>query len=186
MERLGCRTLVIGECGHGFAAARWEGPEWLQKNLPFEVKSILELMDEYLQEGRIQVDPGRWTDPVTLHDPCNLVRHGGVCEAQRRVLRRTVSNFIEMTPNRERNFCCGGGGGQLAMAQYRARRLKAGGVKAEQIQATGAKIVVTPCHNCIDQIGELNKEYGLDVQVKTVAEMVADALVVPYRLSSAP
>ena len=31
MERLGCRTLVIGECGHGFAAARWEAAEWLRK-----------------------------------------------------------------------------------------------------------------------------------------------------------
>jgi Fe-S oxidoreductase len=177
MERLGCRTLVIGECGHGFGAARWEGPEWLQKSYPFEVKSILELMDDYLREGRIKVDPSRNPVPVTLHDPCNLVRHGGICEAQRRVLRQSVTTFIEMTPNRERNFCCGGGGGQLAMARYKQRRIQSGGMKAEQIRKTGARIVVAPCHNCIDQLMELNKEYKLNVQMKTVAEMVAEALV---------
>jgi Fe-S oxidoreductase len=177
MARLGCKTLVIGECGHGYGAARWEGPEWLQKSYPFEVKSILELMDDYVREGRIQLDPARNTLPVTLHDPCNLVRHGGLCEAQRRVLRKSVTTFTEMIPNRAENFCCGGGGGQLAMARYKHRRLQSGGMKAEQIKHSGAKIVVAPCHNCIDQLMELNKEYKLNVQIKTVAEMVADALI---------
>jgi len=177
MARLGCETLVIGECGHGYASARWEGPEWQQRGFPFQVKSILELMDEYLQSGRIQVDPARNPYPVTLHDPCNLVRHGGICQAQRNILRRSVTTFIEMTPNREKNFCCGGGGGQLAMAKYKTRRLLAGSVKARQIQATGAKVVATPCHNCIDQISELNKEHKLNISIKSVAEIVADALV---------
>jgi len=177
MARLGCTTLVIGECGHGYGAARWEGPEWLQQDYPFEVKSILELMDDYVREGRIQLDPGKNALPVTLHDPCNLVRHGGICEAQRRVLRKSVATFTEMTPNRVENFCCGGGGGQLAMARYKTRRLQSGGVKAEQIKASGAKVVVAPCHNCIDQLMELNKDYKLNVQIKTVAEMVADALI---------
>ncbi len=177
MARLGCKTLVIGECGHGYGSARWEGPEWLQRDFPFEVKSILELMDDYLASGRIQVDPAKNLVPVTLHDPCNLVRHGGICEAQRRVLRQSVTTFTEMTPNREQNFCCGGGGGQLAMARYKGRRIKSGAMKAGQIRDAGAKIVVAPCHNCIDQLMELNKEYKLNVQIKTVAEMVADALV---------
>ncbi len=177
MARLGCETLVIGECGHGFASARWEGPEWLQREYPFKVVSILELMDDYIREGRIRVDPGKNSARVTLHDPCNLVRHGGICEAQRRVLRASAANFVEMTPNREHNFCCGGGGGQLAMARYKSRRLEAGGMKAAQIRDTAAEVVVTPCHNCVDQLGELNKEYKLKVQIKTVAEVVAEAIV---------
>jgi Fe-S oxidoreductase len=177
MARLGCETLVIGECGHGFSSARWEGPEWLQKEYPFKVVSILELMDEYIRDGRIKVDPAKNPMPVTLHDPCNLVRHGGICETQRRVLRASTANFTEMTPNREHNFCCGGGGGQLAMGRYKSRRLKSGGMKAQQIRDTAAEVVVTPCHNCVDQLSELNKEYKLKVQIKTVAEVVADALV---------
>lgn len=177
MESLGCQVLVIGECGHGFAAARWEAAEWLRKRHGFEVKSFLEIMDEYFQDGRIQVDPNRHPEPVTLHDPCNLVRIGGVSEPQRAILRRTVRNLVEMSPNREENFCCGGGGGQLSMSQFKSKRLQSGGIKAEQIHRTGAKTVVAPCHNCIDQLMELNKEYKLGVAIKTVAEMVADALI---------
>ncbi len=179
MTRLGCQVLVIGECGHGYQSARWMGPEWLKQTFPFPVVSILELMDGYLEAGRIQVDPSRNAQPVTLHDPCNLVRHGGISEPQRRVLRRTVAHMVEMAPHGAENFCCGGGGGQLAMGQYRNRRLGAGRMKADQIKATGARVVAAPCHNCIDQLGELNKEYQLKVQIKTVAELVAAALVTP-------
>ena len=64
------------------------------------------------------------------------------------------------------------------MTRFAERRIKAGKLKAEQIQKTGAKIVVAPCHNCIDQIMELNKKYKLGIEVKTVSEIVADALII--------
>ncbi len=177
MAKLGCKTLVLGECGHGFKSNRWEAPEWLSKKYGFEVKSILEVMAGFIREGQIKLDPSKNQEPVTLHDPCNLVRMGGIVEEQRFILKHAVSHFIEMVPNREKNFCCGGGGGQLSMTQFSQRRLKAGGVKAEQIRKTGAKIVATPCHNCIDQLMELNKHYQLDIKIKTVCEIAADALV---------
>jgi Fe-S oxidoreductase len=134
-------------------------------------------MDSYLEQGRIKVNPAKNYQTVTLHDPCNLVRHGGILEPQRRVLRRVAEKFVEMAPNGHENYCCGGGGGQLSMSKYKTRRLAAGGVKARQIADSKAKIVVAPCHNCIDQLMELNKEYSLAVQIKTVAELVANAIV---------
>jgi len=177
MERLKCEVMVIGECGHGYQSARWMGPEWLKKRFPYPVINFLELMDEYLECGRINIDPGKNNQPVTLHDPCNIVRHGGIVEPQRRVLRRVVENFVEMTPHGHENYCCGGGGGQLAMGKYKSRRLNAGSIKARQISDSKAKIVAAPCHNCVDQLMELNKEYSLNIQIKTVAELVANAIV---------
>ena len=176
MRDIEAETLVIGECGHGFVSNRWESPEWLGSAPPFKVCSVLEVMDKYVAGGRFRLDPSRNGTRVTLHDPCNLVRSGGISEEQRRILRSSVAEFVEMTPNREQNFCCGGGGGQLGMGRYAKRRLKAGKVKADQIAKTGAKVLVAPCHNCIDQLTELNKEYRLGVQVKTVAEMLAEAI----------
>jgi Fe-S oxidoreductase len=178
LKALGAKNLILGECGHGFNANRWEAPEWLGKKYDFGIKSILELIAEYIRQGRIKLDPGKINKRVTLHDPCNLVRMGGVIEEQRFILSRAVSDFVEMYPNREQNYCCGGGGGQLSMTRYASRRLKAGKTKADQIKATGAKIVVAPCHNCIDQLSELNKEYRLGVEIKTVSEVVADALII--------
>jgi Fe-S oxidoreductase len=177
MKRLRANTLVLAECGHGARAIRWEGPGWIEKAYPFNVSTVVELVAEYIRSGRIRLDPARNTKRVTLHDPCNLVRGGGVIEEQRFALKHACTDFVEMTPNRENNYCCGGGGGQLSMGEYRDRRVETGQIKAEQIRKTGAKIVATPCHNCIDQLMELNRVYDLGVEIKTVCEVVADALV---------
>ncbi len=178
-RRLRARSLVLGECGHGFHANRWLAPEWLGEAPGFEVRSVLEVVARFIRDGRIRLDPARVSKLVTLHDPCNLVRAGGVIEPQREILARAVERWVEMTPNGVQNFCCGGGGGQLSMTRFARRRLQAGRLKAEQIRATGARIVATPCHNCIDQLSELNREYELGVEVKTVCEIVASALVHP-------
>jgi Fe-S oxidoreductase len=118
---------------------------------------------------------------VTYHDPCNLVRNGGVVEEPRQVLRRAALHVVEMQPNREKNWCCGGGGGMLAMTEYAKRRMEAARKKAEQIKATGAKVVATSCHNCLDQLLEINKHYRLGVEVKLLVELVSNALVVGPR-----
>ncbi|MCK4403637.1 MAG: (Fe-S)-binding protein [candidate division Zixibacteria bacterium] len=178
MVKLGAKTLILGECGHGYNSNRWEAPEWLAAEDRFEVKSVIQIIADYIQQGRIKLDPSRNQKSVTLHDPCNLVRLGGIIEEQRFILRNAVTNFVEMSPNREKNYCCGGGGGQLAMTRYAKRRLETGKIKADQIRMTGAQIVVAPCHNCIDQLTELNREYKLGVEVKTISEVVADALVI--------
>ena len=69
----------------------------------------------------------------------------------------------------------------LAMSEYNERRLKIGKIKADQIKATGATVVITPCHNCADQLMQINKEYSLGIEIKSVAEVVADALITGER-----
>jgi len=173
---LDVKEIVVSECGHGFRSFRWEGPNWIKAEYPIPVRSILDLLDEYIETGRIKVDPKKNAERVTLHDPCNLVRWGGVSEPQRRVLRKVVDDFVEMTPNRQDNFCCGGGGGMLSMSEYGDRRVASGKTKAEQIRATGAKIIAAPCHNCADQFIELSKTYQLGTEVRAVVELVYSAL----------
>jgi len=177
-EELGCRELVLAECGHGFNSNRWEAPEWLSRKAGIPVRSILQLVAEYIRERRIRLDPSKNPKLFTLHDPCNLVRLGGVVEEQRDILRHSVLHFIEMHPNREKNYCCGGGGGQLAMTSFAKRRIEAGKTKADQIKTANAQVVATPCHNCIDQLMELKKHYKLPIEIKTVCEIAADALVI--------
>lgn len=177
VEHLKANRCVLAECGHGSRAFRWEAPNYLGRQFPFDVVTSVELIAEYIQQGRIKVDPSRIPEKVTLHDPCNLVRTGGVIEEQRYILRHCVSDFVEMTPHGDDNFCCGGGGGQLSMSEYNERRMKISGLKAGQIKNTGASIVCTPCHNCVDQLIQTNAAYKLGVKVMTLAEIVADALV---------
>lgn len=177
MEKMHAETLILAECGHGNRALRWESPNYFKKNFPFKVLSSVELIAGYIRDGRIKLDPDKITDRVTLHDPCNLVRNGGVVEEQRYILRTFVHDFVEMTPHGIDNYCCGGGGGQLAMSEYNERRMKIAEIKADQIRKTGAKILVSPCHNCVDQLIQINTAFKLNVKIKTMAEIVADALI---------
>ncbi len=178
MKNLNASKCVLAECGHGSRAFRWEGPNYLQEHYPFDVMTSVELMAQYIREGRLNINPALNAEKVTLHDPCNLVRSGGIMHEQRYILKNTVVDFVEMNPHGNDNFCCGGGGGQLAMSEYNDRRMKITELKAEQIRATGAKVVVTPCHNCVDQLTQINVTFKLGVQIKTLAEIVADAIVI--------
>ena len=178
VHKLKCKTLVLGECGHGSRALRWEAPNYLKTHPDFKMVTLIEQLEEYIKMGRIKVDKTLNTKKYTIHDPCNIVRNGGLYNSLRYVTRQVVSDFVEMVPNGSDNFCCGGGGGMLAMSEYNERRLKVGKIKADQIAATGAQVVITPCHNCVDQLMQINHEYKLNVEIKSLAEVVADALVV--------
>ena len=178
MHNLDAKVCVLAECGHGSRAFRWEAPNYLNQHFPFDVVTSVELIANYIKEGRIKLDREKLKKRVTLHDPCNLVRNGGIIKEQRYILQNCVSDFVEMNPHGVENYCCGGGGGQLAMSEYNDRRMKISEIKANQIKSTGAQVVVTPCHNCVDQLNQINFWYKLNVQVKTIAEIVADALII--------
>jgi Fe-S oxidoreductase len=174
--------LVLGECGHGSRANRWEGPNYLQKEFEFDMTTAVELIGSYIRDNKIKLDPSLNKEIVTIHDPCNLVRNGGLLNEIRFVVNASAHKVNEMTPFGNDNYCCGGGGGMLAMSEYNERRIKAGEIKADQIRNSGAKVVVTPCHNCVDQLAQLNHTYKLGVKIKTIAELVADALVIEKNL----
>lgn len=177
VQKLGCKTLVLGECGHGSRALRWESPNYIKQKPDFEMITLVELIEKYIKTGRISLDKTLNTKSYTIHDPCNITRNGGLYQTLRFVVKSAVPELIEMDPYGNENFCCGGGGGMLAMSEYNERRLKIGEIKAEQIRKTGAKVVITPCHNCVDQLVQLNHHYHLGVEIKSVAEVVADAIV---------
>lgn len=181
-NRLGVEEIVIAECGHAYACYRWDVPNWFAAEFNFKVRSLIEVIADYLRAGRIQVDPTLITEAVTYHDSCNLARNGGLLEEPRYVLKQIVSDFREMTPNRAEALCCGGGGGLVALAEYADRRIAAGRPKAEQIRKTGARIVVAACENCRLQIGDLNEHYGLNVQVSALADLVVRAMRLPKPL----
>ncbi len=184
VNNLAADTLVMAECGHGYRSQRWEAENWLGHSYPFPVISFVELQAQYIKEGRIKLDPTVNTKRVTYHDPCNQARSGGIIDEPRYILRRTVMDFVEMEPHGSENYCCGGGGGMLSMTEFAKDRIAAGKVKAEQIKATGAEIVVTSCHNCLDQLDEIKRHYKLPVKIQNLSELVAAAIVWPRRPTS--
>lgn len=178
-NRLGVQEIVISECGHAYACYRWDAPNWFAGQFDFKVRSLIEVIADYIADGRIQVDPTVIPESVTYHDSCNLARNGGLLEEPRYVLKNIVTDFREMTPNRAEALCCGGGGGMVALTEYEQRRIMAGKPKADQIWLTGAKVVVAACENCRLQINDLNEHYHLNVQVTALTDLVVRAMRFP-------
>ena len=179
INHLGADMLVMAECGHGYRSQRWEAENWVGHSYPFPVISFVELQAQYIKEGRIKLDKTRNAQRVTYHDPCNQARNGGIIDEPRYILRNTVMDFVEMEPHGIENFCCGGGGGMLSMTEFSKERIAAGKAKADQILATGAEIVATSCHNCLDQLDEIKRHYKLPVKIVNLSELVAEAIVWP-------
>jgi Fe-S oxidoreductase len=177
-KELGVQEVVIAECGHACAALVWEAPNWFKEKFPFRMRNIVELIAEYVEKGLLKLDKSKNPEPITYHDSCNLARTSGIFREPRIVLNAVAENFIEMNPHGIENYCCGGGGGLVALPEYEEKRLKAGKPKAEQIRRTGAKIVCAACENCRLQINDLNSNYNLNVKVVSLAELVVNAIVI--------
>jgi Fe-S oxidoreductase len=96
----------------------------------------------------------------------------------RYILQHLTENYQEMTPEPKYNWCCGGGGGLVALGEDTLEfRMKSARVKADQVKATGAKILSTACENCHTQLENLRDHYKLGCEVKFLSSMVADALI---------
>ena len=180
-ERVKAKTLVVTECGHAYGVLKWEAPKWFKKRFNFEVKSILEVMDDYVSQGLLQIDPTKNPEAVTYHDPCNMGRKGGIFEEPRRVIKAASMDYREMTPNRVENFCCGGGAGMVACGDWTEERLLYGTVKVNQIKDIKVSKVVTACDNCLHQIKELGEKNNLGITVSNVSEYLVNAMITPEK-----
>ena len=175
-EALGVKTVISPECGHAFTAVRWEGPNLIGRPYKFEVKHILEVLDEFTRQGLIQTE-GMEEAKLTYHDPCQIARKGGIVEQPRRLLNKVASNFVEMRDGGAMNWCCSGGGGVSANERAEALKLTAFKKKKSQLDELQVDTLVTACANCRLTLEEGLEENGMDIPVVGLTEMVADHLV---------
>jgi Fe-S oxidoreductase len=173
---IACRAkvVVLPECGHAYSALRWQGAEMLGRALPFRVLHISELLAECLADGRIRVKPLEGS--VTFHDPCQVSRRGGATAAPRRVLAALGLELRETEDSGDFNFCCGGGGGVIAIGRADALRRKTFEIKMSQIDATGADLAVTSCANCRQSFDDGQAHHGWNRRMGSLLELVAGRL----------
>jgi Fe-S oxidoreductase len=176
VHRLGAKKILVGECGHATRSA-WYAPTFAGADAP-PVVHCIEYAHAMLEAGRIPLKAERIPERVTYHDPCNIARVGRITEQPREILKAICADYVEMTPNRTRNYCCGGGGGLVSIDELRPFRTGPMGLrKAEQLRDTGAQIVVSPCANCKKQLRELCQDNDLeDVEVMGVHDLLLRAI----------
>jgi Fe-S oxidoreductase len=190
-RRLNVRKVVVGECGHAHKSLIAIADRMLVGDVNIPRESFLPLLEELVFSGRLKLNPARNDFPVTLHDPCNLVRLLGIVEPQRRILKRICPQFREMSPHGVENYCCGGGSGFAIMAKTNFPSWKmnvAGRTKLTQIidafrDVPGPRIekyVCAPCSNCKAQIRDLLNHHHLGetngIRHGGLMDLVANAL----------
>lgn len=174
-KRLKVKEVCICECGTAFRVMKQ-----LAGKQPFKVTAITDVHARYLKEGRIKLDKSKFKGTVTYHDPCQIARNGGVIDPPRFIFKHLTDDFHELCPDPRYNWCCGGGGGLVALGDETLDfRMKSSKVKADQVKKTGANILTTACENCHTQLSNLNDHYHMGVDVRFLSSMVADALVRP-------
>jgi len=181
--KLKAKRIVMCECGHAFRGAVYDGPRWISwKEPPVPLIHAIQFYYELLQEGRIKI-AHKHKGPITVHDPCNVVRGRGLGDMLRHIMHATCEDFRDVSPRHEHNYCCGAGGGVINCGPpWKPVRMKASMVKAKQLMATGAQIVVTPCHNCHSGIEDIIDYHKLGMKVKFLSEILVDAMEIPEEL----
>jgi Fe-S oxidoreductase len=177
------KKIVMGECGHAFRASVYDGPRWLAwKYPPIPVIHAVEFYRDLLRDGKIRIAQ-KIEEPVTFQDPCNIVRGRGLGEHLRTVLKAICEDLREPDPQYEHNYCCGAGGGVINCGPpWKPTRMKGTRVKADQLKATGAKIVVTPCHNCHSGIEDIIHTNKLGIKTKFLSELLVTTMDIPEAL----
>jgi Fe-S oxidoreductase len=190
-KKLGVKKIVIGECGHAHKALGVVADRLLPPDLRIPRESSMVFLRDIVMSGKLRLDPDRNAFPVTLHDPCNLVRLMGVVEPQREILRKICPQFREMSPQGVDNYCCGGGSGFAIMSRYNFRDWRltvAGRMKMKQILEVFSdclspeikKYVCAPCSNCKGQLRELIRHYDIwqkcGVLYGGLVELIANAM----------
>lgn len=192
-KKLGVNRIIVGECGHAHKATIVGADRMMDSEHRVPVESFLPMMAELVKNGTLKFDPSKNDFPVTLHDPCNIVRQMGIVEPQREILRAIAPQFREMTPHGVDNYCCGGGGGFALMNSYNFdgfRNKVSARIKFAQILNAFAdeiedpeivKYVCAPCSNCKGTIRDLLKVYKAtstyNVQYGGIVELMVNGLV---------
>jgi len=179
-RRLRVKRVVMGECGHAFRGAVYDGPRWLGwSEPPIPMVHAVEFYYELLTSGRLEV-ARKIEEPVTVQDPCNIVRGRGLHDKLRYVVNALCADFRDMEPRHEHNYCCAAGGGVINCGPpWKLSRMKSIRVKAEQLADTGAELCITPCHNCHSGIEDIIKHYGLGMHISFISELLVKTIRLP-------
>jgi len=163
---------IIAACPHCFNALKNEYPQFGGK---YEVVYHTQLISDLIRDGRLRVPPERIQKiSVTLHDACYASRYNSVFEEPRHVLGATVAEVREMGRKKEKTFCCGAGGSNYWYKVPQQRSIAA--IRTEEAHQTGAKEIATECPYCLSMLDDTTKVMNTGMEVKDVAEIVADCL----------
>jgi glycolate oxidase iron-sulfur subunit len=173
-ERFDVVVTNAAGCGSAmkdYAHALREEPGWRERAEAFsaKVRDVTELLAEH--EPRAQRH-AVGLQRVAYHDACHLAHAQGV-RAQPRALLRAIPG-LEVVDPAGGELCCGSAGVYNLLKPEPAREL--GLRKLENLQATGAEVVVAANPGCALQINSVATERGEALRILHPIEVLAASI----------
>jgi glycolate oxidase iron-sulfur subunit len=177
-EEIGEVDAIVSDCAacsgmlKEYVELLHDDPEFAPRARVFsdQIKDIFEWYDEI----GIAADHDDDTAPisVTIHDACHLANVQGIRAPQRSLLGRIQP--VQIVEMQDPGACCGSAGiynvTHPEMADKRLQR------KLENIQATGADIVVTNGPGCLLQLRAAVRERNTNVQIRHISQLLEEAM----------
>jgi Fe-S oxidoreductase len=181
--KLKVKRVVMGECGHAYRGAVYDGPKWLGwKEPPIPMLHAVEYYYELMKSGRIKI-ARKIEEPVTVQDPCNIIRGRGLHDKLRWIINELCEDFRDVDPRFEHNYCCAAGGGVINCGPpYKMTRMDGNRVKAEQLfdaKSRGAETLIAPCHNCHSGLHDIVHHYEIGLEIKFFGDIIYECMEKP-------
>lgn len=163
---------VIASCASCYHVWKYESDEYLD-GYELVVYHTTEYLAQLIKEGKIELN--EMDEVVTYHDPCDLGRNSGIYDAPREIINSIPGiKFVELSHNRESSLCCGGGGNLQSVDAGTATKISA--LRAEEIKASGATIVVSACQQCEQMLASAIQKGKLPVRVMDLSQLILEAM----------
>jgi len=161
------KKKVVVTCPHCFTTI---GRDYAQSGFELEMLHHTQLLNTLIKEGRLKPSPHKSEKKMTYHDPCYLGRHNQIYAPPRELLEASGCDVEEMPRNKERSFCCGGGGGRMWMEEKLGTRINLN--RVDEAIETGAQEVAVACPFCRIMVGDGMVARQSDVEVLDVAQVL--------------
>ncbi len=191
------KAALLSHGGTPYMDLRFELPFVLGERAPFKVIHVVELLHEMYSEGKLNLKQDGVK--VTWHDPCKMARGGGLIEEPRHLIKATSKQYRDLPKGIGMySHCCGGGTGISLMAEEGRRMLRellgelissakfceelekdhlvAVKNKVDEIEESGAELVVTGCSTCIHTINKGAKKFGKEFKAVHIVSYLQDYL----------
>ena len=165
---------IVTSCPHCFTTI---GKEYGELGGNYQVFHHTQFIADLVGKGKLRLN-GKLLEQATFHDPCYLGRHNGVLSEPREALAAAGLTLLEMPRSGKDSFCCGAGGAQYWKEEEHGTET-VNLNRFREAKATGAAVLAVGCPFCNTMMSDANREQGAPMQVRDVAELVADALVAP-------
>ena len=158
---------VVVTCPHCFTTI---GKDYAQSGYELQMLHHTQLLNTLVKEGKLKTSPHKADKKLTYHDPCYLGRHNQIYAPPRELLEASGCDIEEMPRNKERSFCCGGGGGRMWMEEKIGTRINLN--RVDEAIDTGAQEVAVACPFCRIMVGDGMVARQSDVEVLDVAQVL--------------